>query len=104
MKKVRGGAVRYKVKWEGYRPHKMTWEPITILDNARDAIKDFHNKFPNKLKSREIQKIEIPMAMFPKELFHWIPEPLTEPILESELTEMLVLKCARSRVQALKRG
>ena len=103
-KKVQGGAVRYKVKWEGYGPHEMTWEPITVLDNAKDAIKDFHNKFPNKPKTKEIWKIEIPMAMFPKELFHQIPEPLTEPILESEPTEMLALKCAQSGIQALKRG
>ena len=81
----------------------MTWEPITVLDNAKDAIKDFHDKFPNKPKSKEIQKIEIPISMFPKELFHWIPEPLMEPIPESKPTEMLALKCTRTGVRALKR-
>ena len=72
----------------------MTWKLVMVLENAKDTIKDFHKKFPNKLKSKEIQKIEIPMAMFPKELFHQIPEPLTELIPESKLMEMLALECA----------
>ena len=48
LKKVRGGAVQYKVKWKGYGHHEMTWEPALSMDNAKEEVKEFHRKYPNK--------------------------------------------------------
>jgi len=74
------------------------------LTNAKDAVRDFHNKNPQKPKNHKVNKIEIPMSMFRKELFRPLPETLTEPIPKSEPTKAMVYKFARSGVQALKRG
>lgn len=43
----RSKKVKYKVKWKGYGPHEMTWEPVTNLENAKKAITKFHKKFGN---------------------------------------------------------
>src|SRR5215469_18426575 len=73
------GDVVYKVKWKGYGPHEMTWEPPRNLTNAKDAVADFHKRHPDKPKARTLRRIEIPITDFPTHLFRPMPEPLTEP-------------------------
>lgn len=51
----KGRGVIYKVKWKGYGPHEWTWEPVGNLSNAKEAIDDFHKKFPRKPKSKSIK-------------------------------------------------
>ena len=93
----------YKVKWKGYGPHEMTWEPIENITNAKELIEDFHKKHPGKPRAHTIMKIEFPLSMFPKELFRPIPEPLTEPTPLIMPTESMALSCARRGRRALGR-
>jgi hypothetical protein len=39
------GRIQYKVLWRGYPLHDATWEPISHLQNAADAIADFEATF-----------------------------------------------------------
>ena len=59
-----------------------------------------------KSKPRHVrnQKIEIPMNLFPRELFRPLPESLTEPIPRDKPTESMVHRFARIGVRALERG
>lgn len=100
----RSKKVLYKVKWKGYGPHEMTWEPVSNLENAKGAIKEFHDKNPSKPRSREIRKLKIPMSIFPQHLFHPMPELLMTSIPTSMPTESMTVKLARSGICNLKRG
>src|SRR5580698_2489098 len=35
---------QYKIQWKGYGAHEQTWEPITNLENAKNAIAEFHKQ------------------------------------------------------------
>ena len=39
----------YLVKWKGYREEEQTWEPLSHLDNAKEAINEYHVKYPKQL-------------------------------------------------------
>jgi hypothetical protein len=39
----RGARVRYLVKWRGYPIHESTWEPLSALEGAPEAIRDYEN-------------------------------------------------------------
>ena len=93
-RKTKGG-VKYKVKWKGYGQHEMTWEPASNLANAAGAVRDFHRKQPAKPSHASLQKLEIPMSMFPKELLRPLPESITEPIPEILPSAALLEKLAR---------
>ena len=105
-RKSQGGKMFYKVKWKGYGPHEWSWEPENNVKNAKGAMEEFHNKNPTKPKLSHAwnQKIEIPMTLFPQELFHPLPESLTEPIPHDKPTESMVHCFAQIRVHALGRG
>ena len=102
--KGRGGKIFYKVKWKGYGPHEMTWEPTENITNATKAVKEFHKKYPTKPQSAKFRKIEIPMSLFPKELFRPIPKAITEGISTSLPTENMARKYIRDGTRILKRG
>ena len=36
------GNLQYLVKWLGYTEEYNTWEPLSNLKNAEEAVKDFH--------------------------------------------------------------
>jgi hypothetical protein len=40
-KRGAGARTRYLVKWRGYPHWESTWEPLSSLSNARDAIADY---------------------------------------------------------------
>ena len=103
-RKTKAGKMYYKVKWKGYGPHEYTWEPITNITNADEEIENFHTKYPSKPKPRAIRKIEIPIHLFPKDLFRPLPNPDTESIPTSLPTENMAFKFARNGVRALKGG
>ena len=103
-RKGRGGKIFYKVKWKGYGPHEMTWEPTENVTNAEKAVKEFHKKYPTKPQSAKFRKIEIPIAIFPKELFRPIPKAITEGISTSLPTENMARKYIRDGTRILRRG
>lgn len=86
---------KYKVQWKGYGAHEQTWEPISNLDNAKDAIADYHKQFPKKPKPTVLRKLEIPITLFDTKLFRPMPKPDTEPVPENLPSEALVYKLAR---------
>ena len=40
--------LQYLVLWKGYPISDATWEPVTHLQNAPEAIHDFHQRYPHK--------------------------------------------------------
>ena len=43
--------VQYMVAWEGYGPEDNSWKPFEMLeDSARQALKQFHERYPPKPK------------------------------------------------------
>jgi hypothetical protein len=36
---------QYRVRWKGYTIEDDTWEPLSKLENARDAVKEFHSQW-----------------------------------------------------------
>ena len=46
--RIRHGRVEYLIHWRGYGPHERTWEPTTYLQNAADAVAEFHRHYPNR--------------------------------------------------------
>jgi hypothetical protein len=46
--KLYRGQLKYLIQWKGYpERHEWTWEPLANLENAQDAIKDFHRAHPS---------------------------------------------------------
>ena len=43
-------SLQYLVKWKGYPHEESTWEPAANLENAADAIREFHRKHPSAPK------------------------------------------------------
>ena len=52
-KRLKNGILEYKVKWLGYDDSHSSWEPLSNLENAKDAIKDYENERKNKKKNFE---------------------------------------------------
>ena len=42
------GKLQYLVKWKGYGPRDMTWEPRENVSNAKELVEEFHRKYPRK--------------------------------------------------------
>ncbi|KAF5391873.1 hypothetical protein D9757_001617 [Collybiopsis confluens] len=74
----------------------MTWEPSSNLANAKEAVRKFHEKFPNKPKAPSLRKIEFPISLFPSHLFRPIPQPSTEPVADHLPTENVAARFARN--------
>ena len=49
------GNLQYLVKWLGYTDEHNTWEPLSNLTNADEAVKEFHKCHPSA--SRRIQTL-----------------------------------------------
>jgi hypothetical protein len=45
----------YKVHWKGYPSYDDTWEPLSNLDHAKDAIADFHAAHPRIRKPLSVR-------------------------------------------------
>jgi hypothetical protein len=46
--RLRRGRLQYLVLWKGYPLSDATWEPVTHLQNAPEAIRTFHHRYPHK--------------------------------------------------------
>lgn len=51
-KRMKGGKVEYKVKWENYSDSQNTWEPIINLSSVGFLIEEYEANLKNK---REIK-------------------------------------------------
>ena len=45
--KVERGRIKYLVHWKGYGDEAREWLTLTALQNAPEAIEEFHRKHPN---------------------------------------------------------
>jgi hypothetical protein len=55
----------YKVHWRGYPSYNDTWEPLTNLDHAQDAIRDFHAANPKLRLPISLPQIPPPTSYLP---------------------------------------
>ncbi len=46
--KIDRGKLRYYIEWEGYPPEDRTWELVSHLKNAKEAVAQFHSRYPNR--------------------------------------------------------
>ena len=46
--KIDRGKLKYYIDWEGYPPEDRTWEPASHLENAKEAVAQFHARHPNR--------------------------------------------------------
>ena len=46
--KIDRGKLRYYIDWGGYPPEDRTWEPESHLKNAKEAVAQFHARYPNR--------------------------------------------------------
>ena len=51
------GNLQYLVKWLGYTEEHSTWEPLSNITNADEAVKDFHKQHPST--PRQIQTLSL---------------------------------------------
>ena len=45
--------VQYRVRWAGCTEFEDTWETIDHLENCKDKLKDFRQKFHRKLRDEK---------------------------------------------------
>ena len=45
--RLKRGKLEYLVKWSGYTNEYNTWEPVSNLENSKEAIEDFHKENPS---------------------------------------------------------
>jgi hypothetical protein len=46
--KMSRGKLKYLVEWEGYGPDERSWEPAENVQNAAEAVAEFHQRYPNR--------------------------------------------------------
>ena len=86
--RMRRGTVQYLVKWKGYSDVHNEWVPSANCDNAKEAVEDFHRKFPQKPRPRpSTRQLFIPLDDSLRKFLRPTPEPLTEPVDDSLPTE-----------------
>jgi hypothetical protein len=54
--------VQYLVHWKGYPREEETWEPVSNITNAKDAVRDFHRAHPNApcpINTRQLKFVPI---------------------------------------------
>jgi hypothetical protein len=63
--RVRRGRLQYCVKWKGYPYEERTWEPVSNLEHAKNAISDFHKNHPSAPRPINTRLLRfIPMHQF----------------------------------------
>ena len=50
----RGTRLLYLIDWEGYLPEEHTWEPVSNLSNAKEAVAKYHSRHVNCHSPREL--------------------------------------------------
>ena len=87
--KMRWGKVHYLVKWKGYSDAHIEWVLAENCDNAKEAVENFHKKYPRKPKlCADNSRCIIPLTPELHSLMKPVPIPLTVSIDDSLLTEL----------------
>ena len=60
--------VEYLVSWKGYPNEENSWQPMRNLKNAREAILEFHKKYPKAIKPKTLRIIHIYTTLYPNSL------------------------------------
>ena len=60
--------VEYLVSWKGYPNEENSWQPMRNLKNAREAILEFHKKYPKAIKPKTLRIICIYTTLYPNSL------------------------------------
>lgn len=47
--------LEYRVSWLGYGPDHISWEPLSNVQHSQEAIKKFHEKYPEKPSESSIK-------------------------------------------------
>ena len=65
--------MEYLVKWKNYPLEEASWEPVTNLTNAQEAIEEFHLEHPDAPRRVRIieKQEEDTQPRVPKRLFGW---------------------------------
>ena len=96
---MRKGTIQYLVKWKGYLDMHNGWIPAANCDNAKNAVADFHKKFPQKPCPRpSTQQLFIPLDDFLKKFLCPVSKPLTELVdnslpIEAQLRRLYFRSC-----------
>ena len=73
--KLSRGRLRYLVKWKGYpERHHWTWEPLSNLTHADEAITEFHSSHP--AAPRRVNKNDFTFVPIPP------PDTIPQPVAE----------------------
>ena len=54
--RIRRTKLEYYIDWEGYLPSERTWEPAENVENAKEAVNDFHTNCPNRASPADITR------------------------------------------------
>ena len=87
--RMRRGTIQYLVKWKGYSDIHNEWIPVAKCNNAKDAVANFHKKFPQKPCPMPLTwQMFIPLDDSLRKFLHPIPKPLTELVDDALITEV----------------
>src|SRR5882757_3702611 len=66
----RGRGIQYLIKWKGYGNEENTWEARRNMEKAKDAIRDFHRKYPQAAREMvwTLRKMGFPLEIQEKEI------------------------------------
>lgn len=53
---------QYLIKWKGYTAEHNSWEPVSNVGNAKDAISEFHRKHPSAPRRIQLMKQGMPLS------------------------------------------
>ena len=56
--RLKKGKLEYLIKWSGYTDEYNTWEPVSNLENSKEAIEDFHKENPNAPRKLRVNIFE----------------------------------------------
>jgi hypothetical protein len=77
--RLRRGKLQYLVHWKGYPREEETWEPVSNITAAKDAVRDFHRAHPNAPRPTNTRQLKfVPITVddsvpcnTTKQVFHW---------------------------------
>jgi hypothetical protein len=94
--------VQYLVHWKGYPREEETWELVSNITNAKDAVKDFHRAHPNAPRPTNTRQLKfVPITVdnsiprdATKQVFDWtkgkLPGKPSQPCSSETITDVVL--------------